>query len=543
MSTYSEIMSGSKPSVKKAVKVETPQTVAIPGREAEMSRNHAGGMTFKLDMWGYLDRFLILGSDKPSYYASAKTQTQAASANLLKCISENGVATVEVITEISQSGRAPKNDPALFALAMCAIKGDAETVSAAYAALPKVARTGTHLFQFVSTLDSMGKWNAAAKRGVAAWYTKRNEDRLAVQLLKYQSRNGWSHRDVLRLAHVKPTNELQSAMFRYSVKGAEGLEQGTPVPQLLIDFETLKRGVHAKQAIALIQGNKDISWEMVPTEFHKNKDVMSALIPEMGMTALIRKLGQLTSLGVIAPLSSDMKLVIAKLTDAEAIKAGRVHPITILSALRQYSRGAGDKGSLTWTPVQAVVDALNDAFYEAFNFIPSTGQGYLFGMDISGSMFGSPVIGTPGMKAAEVSACMALAVAKRESNYEMFGFDTRPKPLKISPSMRLDGVIKAMRDLNWSSGGTDCSLPMTYAIDNKMSGVDKFCVYTDNETYAGRMQPVQALAQYRSRYNADAKLIVCGTSVSDFTIADPKDPGMLDVVGFDSSAPQLIQSF
>ena len=527
----------------KPAKVVTPQTQAIPGREAEMVSNSAGGKTFTLDMWGYLERFLILGSDKPSYYASAQKLTKDAAKNVLTCISADGVKTVNAIVEISQAGRAPKNDPALFALALCAVNGNAETVAAAYANLSKVARTGTHLFQFVAALDELGKWNAAAKRGVSGWYTKRSEDRLALQLMKYQSRNGWSHRDVLRLAHVKPANELQSNMFRYVVKGAEAIEQGQAMPQIMIDYEMLKRNPDAKTALKIISANKDFTWEMVPTELHKNKDVMSALIPNMGMTAIIRKLGAFTAHGIITPLSSDLKAVVAKLKDADSIKAGRVHPITILSALRQYSLGRGDKGSLTWTPNQAIVDALNDAFYDAFDFIPTTGQGYLFGMDISGSMFGSQVSGTPGMTAAEVSACMALAVAKRESNYEMFGFDILPKPLKISPSMRLDGVLKVMRDAHWSSGGTDCSLPMTYAIDNKISGVDKFCVYTDNETYAGRMQPVQALAQYRAKYNKNAKLIVCGTSVTSFTIADPKDPGMLDIVGFDSAAPQLIQSF
>lgn len=527
----------------KPAKVVTPQTVAIPGREAEMATNSAGGKTFTLDMWGYLDRFLILGSDKPSYYAAAQKLTKDAAKNVLTCIKADGVATVNRIVEISQAGRAPKNDPAVFALVLCAVNGNPDTVAAAYAALPKVARTGTMLFQFVSALDELGKWNAAAKRGVAAWYTKRSEDRLAMQLLKYQSREGWAHRDVLRLAHVKPSNDVQSNLFRYVVKGADALEQGMSVPQLLVDFETLKRTPTAKMALKLIAENKDITWEMLPTELLRDKDVMTALIPNMGITALIRKLGQLTNLGVIKPLSSDMKLVINRLTDKEALKNGRVHPITLLNALRQYSKGHGTKGSLTWTPAQQINDALNDAFYEAFDFIPSTGEGYLFGLDISGSMFGGSVIGADGLFPAEVSACMALAVAKRESNYEMFGFDTRPKPLKISPSMRLDGVLKAMRDLRWFSGGTDCSLPMTYALEQKYSGVNKFCVFTDNETYAGRIQPVQALAQYRARYVKDAKLIVCGTSVTSFTIADPKDPGMLDIVGFDSAAPQLIQSF
>jgi hypothetical protein len=75
------------------------------------------------------------------------------------------------------------------------------------------------------------------------------------------------------------------------------------------------------------------------------------------------------------------------------------------------------------------------------------------------------------------------------------------------------------------------------------ANINKFVVITDNETYAGRMQPVEALARYRKQHVNDAKLIVCGTSVTNFTIADPKDPGMMDIVGFDSAAQQLIQTF
>jgi 60 kDa SS-A/Ro ribonucleoprotein len=535
MSFYAETLS-----VKPARQV-TSQMQAIPGRETEMVRNSAGGVTFTLDMWGYLDRFLILGSDKPSYYASAQKLTKDAAKNVLACIKADGQKTVARIVEISQAGRAPKNDPAVFALALCAISGDAETIAAAYAALSKVARTGTHMFQFVAALDELGKWNAAAKRGVANWYTKRSEDRLAVQLLKYQSRNGWAHRDVLRLAHVKPTNEVQSALFRYVVKGADAIEKGTEVPQLLIDFETMKRGVDAKQAIQLIESNADISWEMVPTEFHKNKNVMGALLPNMGMTALIRKLGQLTSLGLIAPLTQETQLIVSKLTDKEAIKAGRVHPITILNAFNQYKTGHGDKGSLTWNPSQLVLDALDSAFYDAFDFIESTGQGFLLGVDCSGSMFGAKCVGSNNLTAAEAAGVMALAVAKRETNYWIGGFNNKMSELKISPSMRLDKVLDVMRRFDW--GSTDCSLPMEHALQHKMSGVNKFVVYTDNETYAGRRQPVQALAEYRQKYVSDAKLIVCGTSVTNFSIADPKDPGMLDIVGFDSAAPQLIQSF
>lgn len=526
---------------KKPSSTVTPQTSPLPGREAEMTRNNAGGFTFQLDIWGYLDRFLILGSDTPSYYASAQKLTKDAAKNVVKAIQADGIRTVNRIVEISTEGRAPKNDPAIFALVLCAVHGNAETVAAAYAALPRVARTGTHLFQFVDTLNELGKWNAAAKRGIAAWYTNRGDDKLAMQILKYQSREGWSHRDVLRLAHVKPKTEIQSNVFRYVVKGAEGLGDNTEIPRLIAGFEALKRNPTKATALKTISLYDGISWEMIPTELHRDKDVMSALIPSMGMTALIRKLGQLTNVGVIRPLSEDLKTVVAKLTDAEAIKAGRVHPITILNALNQYRQGHGDKGSLTWTPVQQVVDALNDAFYDSFNYIESTGQNFLIGVDCSGSMFGARVSGAPNLTAAEVAGVMALAVAKRESNYWIGGFNTRMSELKISPSMRLDKVLNVMQRFSW--GGTDCALPMLHAMEHKMDSVNKFVVITDNETWAGHIQPVEALARYRKTYVKDAKLIVCGTSTTKFTIADPKDPGMLDIVGFDSSAPQLIQQF
>ena len=40
-----------------------------------------------------------------------------------------------------------------------------------------------------------------------------------------------------------------------------------------------------------------------------------------------------------------------------------------------------------------------------------------------------------------------------------------------------------------------------------------------------------------------AKLVVVGAVSNGFSIADPNDPGMLDVVGFDTSAPALIADF
>ncbi len=91
-------------------------------------------------------------------------------------------------------------------------------------------------------------------------------------------------------------------------------------------------------------------------------------------------------------------------------------------------------------------------------------------------------------------------------------------------------------------GRTDCALPMEYATKKKIP-VDVFVVYTDNETWAGRIHPAQALVEYRQRMGIPAKLVVMGMCSNGFTIANPNDPGMLDVVGFDTSVPQALREF
>jgi 60 kDa SS-A/Ro ribonucleoprotein len=83
---------------------------------------------------------------------------------------------------------------------------------------------------------------------------------------------------------------------------------------------------------------------------------------------------------------------------------------------------------------------------------------------------------------------------------------------------------------------------MLYATANKIEA-DVFVVYTDSETWAGKVHPVQALKEYRQKMGIPAKLIVCGMVANNFTIADPTDSGMLDVVGFDTSAPSVMADF
>jgi len=83
---------------------------------------------------------------------------------------------------------------------------------------------------------------------------------------------------------------------------------------------------------------------------------------------------------------------------------------------------------------------------------------------------------------------------------------------------------------------------MLYALEHKLK-VDQFVVMTDSETWHGNTHPVQALQQYRRETGIQAQLVVVAMIANRFTIADPNDRGMLDVVGMDTATPQLICDF
>ena len=111
----------------------TPQSRPIPGKNQE--QNNAGGYAFVLDSWGRLERFLILGSEGGTYYVGEQKLTADNAGVVMTCSTIDAERTVEAIARISETGRAPKNDAAIFALALVASQGDDNARRLALAAL------------------------------------------------------------------------------------------------------------------------------------------------------------------------------------------------------------------------------------------------------------------------------------------------------------------------------------------------------------------------------------------------------------------------
>jgi 60 kDa SS-A/Ro ribonucleoprotein len=103
----------------------TPQSEPIPG--TNQVRNSNAGFSFPVDDWVRLERFLILGSEGGSYYATERKLTFDNAKAVQRCVDADGLRTVARIVAVSEEGRAPKNDPAILALAIAASFGDDAT--------------------------------------------------------------------------------------------------------------------------------------------------------------------------------------------------------------------------------------------------------------------------------------------------------------------------------------------------------------------------------------------------------------------------------
>ena len=127
-------------------------------------------------------------------------------------------------------------------------------------------------------------------------------------------------RDLLRLAHPKAPSAQHDAVFRWMLTGADSLGEREvkrkvrgedrvakyaavgELPKLIEAFEQAKRASSAGRDREA-HHEFDLPREAIPTQWLNEAAVWEALLERMPMTAMIRNLGKMTSLGLLKPFS------------------------------------------------------------------------------------------------------------------------------------------------------------------------------------------------------------------------------------------------
>jgi 60 kDa SS-A/Ro ribonucleoprotein len=524
-------------------RINTKVTPQVQRANARQVKNNAGGYVYQASHKSRLERFLILGVDGGTYYVKTPDLALQNVDFIRDHLSTNANEVIATVVEVSESGRAKSNSPALFTLAL-AMNTDGVNKSLVSDAVQKVARTFTHLEEYAEYLENLGGWGRAKRNSIAEWYTSKTPSQLGYQMVKYRQRDGWTHRDLLRLSHPKG---LSNGLVNFAL----GKEYSvTEVPSIVIGFDKVQVAKTEQQVIALIR-EYALPWEAIPTKWHKSLKVWQAIFEqEMGQTALLRNVTRLAKLGAFNDVVFAREYA-DKLSDQNAIRRGRLHPINYLNAAVVYESGQFDRNKrnswgytvpriINWDVNSKILTALNDGFDLSFKNVEPANKRTLIAVDTSESMWWSPGTGTE-LYHAEIAAAVGIFMARTEPYSHFCGFSTQMADMKITEKDSLSTVVHKMRE--YYGGGTDVAQPMVWAKKAKRD-FDTFAIITDNETWAGTIHPDQALRQYRQAVGHDAKLAVLATEATPFSIADPNDPkGMMDFVGFDGAAPRILADF
>ncbi|GAA3601907.1 TROVE domain-containing protein [Nonomuraea rosea] len=538
--------------------LDTPQSRRLPGRP-EQVRNDGGGFVFAKDLWTKLEDFLILGTTGGTYYVRESELTARNTGVLFDAIREDGPRVVALLTAISTARppRAPKPRPALFALAAAYATGDQATRQAAKLALPKVARTTDHLAQFFGYFKNLGGKPTArgaspvtgrsVRSALGSWLLEGTPDDVAFKACKAAQRRtpqgeAFSLRDVLRIAHPVAESEQRKVLFGW-IAGNVPDERAREVLPAVDRFLTAKAVTGVAEAVRVVS-ERNVPWEFLPDAMLAEPAVWEALVGTVGMTALLRNLARMTRIGALKPRGDATRRVAARLTSGDALAKARIHPMDVFLALRVYGSGQARPHPQAevqrWQPVPAVRDALEEAYELSFGYVEPTGKRLLVAVDSSGSMTnGVSLGGSPLGTVYELACAMAVMLARIErGGVHVIDVDTAVHASKVTPRTNLR-EIAAWRP---SGGGTDLSLPFTWAVRERMAA-DGIVVLTDNETWAGRSHPVQALARYRRALNPRVSVVVAAMTAAGYSIGDPEDERVLNVVGLDASLPMIVNGF
>jgi 60 kDa SS-A/Ro ribonucleoprotein len=518
-------------------KTRTPQTQPILGREAEMIQGRSGGYMFKAGLWQTLRRCLLIGTAQSTYYAGKQELTNEFVDVLEQAIAENPERVAAEIVYASD-GRAIKNSASIFALVLLSMGEAAEAKQAFQKIFPKVVRTASHFYEWLSYTKSVRGFGKMVRAAGQGWLARENVKELAYQLLKYQQRQGFSHRDALRLFHVKPPTEEHNQLFQWVTQGWENLPKTAPSEALsqIWWYEWLKR--HPEQSHEAIAKGR-LTHEMAAPVGKMDKQAWQLLFNDMPIGAMLRNLGSLTELGVLRfDHRKNLDKVERVLNSRDHLRKGRIHPIDVLKALKTYQSGGKlGRSQKTWEAIPRIVDILENALELSFDVLQPTGKVFLHAIDVSGSMSYYSV-SSIGLTCCEIATTMALATAKAEKNYVIRGFAENFRDLNISAQDSFSSAIAKANNQNF--GGTDASVAYDWMIKHKFKA-DVVCFWTDCESWAGRRHPSQALAEYRRKVNPNVKAVYVTLAPYQISLVDPQDPLSWDMAGFDPSAPRLIQ--
>jgi hypothetical protein len=298
-------------------------------------------------------------------------------------------------------------------------------------------------------------------------------------LLKYDTE---SHAvrfgDVVDLVHPVPSAPWQSDLFAYALNRRHGYAAQVPESLVMVTGNRMFRETVREHPSVLLdpQALRDagMTWEdalsmsgqVVASPLNKitKAGVWEAMIPSMGIMALLRNLRNFDEAGVSDKAA---QLVISKLSDPEVIARSRQFPYRFLSAYRAAP-------SLRWSY------ALEQALDASLSNVPRFKGRTLVLVDTSGSMKDT-VSDKSSVRHVDVGALVGVTLAARsEGPVDLVQFATTWAQVHLP---KATSVLKGVELVNNKVNSVGYGTNTAQALRASYAGHDRVVIVTDGQAF------------------------------------------------------------
>jgi len=371
-----------------------------------------------------------------------------------------------------------------------------------------LVETGWDLFRFFAEYRKLSRKKScprSVRRAISRWYTE--HPALALQLVKYPRGYGWTHKDLLRVAHPRV---LDSCMNRDLVRWVFTQETGVdPLLDTYLAFQNPK--ANALEVCKKVEDMIVVPLEIVPKHL-RDKRFWEHQIKRTPTGVLIQNLGTITACGAVNHLGEP---VASLLCDDGVLVRSKIHPVQVYEAWDKYGNGEG------WEAAPFLLTALEHAFHvTAEARLPAPKNRTLVVVDCY-----------PGQPRVTAAALLS-AIARKWEAFTVIGHDRKGmKMLNLGNKPSLTRAIHECCDL---TGGMDLTLPLRFAKRDYAN----ILILTDNKSVRGWEVLSRTLRDY-GRVRVAVLMLTRPKPVVEY----PKDPKCLLAAGLDAGAFDTIVHF
>ena len=511
-----------------------------------------------------LIKFVCIGTENGVHHVHRPTSFSIESTASIDSIlqsQEKSLKALEIIKHVFEHKEFNRKETMLYALARFIRsssregKEDAKVREKAYLLSLEVCETFEELFIFIDFNKRLHSENKSiGGRGmrdlIKHFYGRKSPMELVMEATRCKSGKGFTHRDVLKLVHMNALSkgEDMNAVVTYLLYGKRSIQkleenQDSGVQEVLKFIKALESikscsNLEMEVVRSLIEQHS-LRESQIPSWCSQHSEAFEGYIGHMSLDELIRSIPKMASLGMLDPHSVQSERIIARLKDEEALLNEKLSPVMVFSFMKKYELNREKK----WLRNQELIDAFSDAYKASLKSVPSTGKRHLLAVHVNSKVTKLHVLGSAILSPIMPSAVMAQILAHSEQQFEIVFFHTVTTKLNITKDMNTVGVLEqillAARDP--TNEQSDLTQPFSWASSNHRL-FDNILVVTDKKMVASNQALIDAISQYRSSCQEDAKVAIVGLS-DCLQIPNSDDLNYLDISGFDETVPRLIQKF